>query len=193
MAATDQQDRKPRVLVADGDCLVAAGIRKLLEQDCEVVGIVEDGRTLLAEAEKLRPDICITESVLPLLNGLDVAHRLAKVNPGSRIIFVTSQANSSYIAEAFRAGVSAYVLKRSAPVELSQAIHAVMKGQYYLTPLITKDLLVAGTNGSNKQIGPRQHPALPPSTRSAAVDRGGTRDQGGRGHAQHCRQDRRVS
>lgn len=42
MAATDQQDRKPRVLVADGDCLVAAGIRKLLEQDCEVVGIVED-------------------------------------------------------------------------------------------------------------------------------------------------------
>lgn len=125
----------------------------MIEPECEVVACVEDGRALLVEAKKLRPDIIVMEVLLPLLNGLDAARHLAKTSPASKIIFVTAQATSAYVATAFRVGASAYVLKRSPPSELNQAIQAVMKGQFYLTPLIAKDVLVNGANGSKKETG----------------------------------------
>ncbi len=83
---------KIRVLIADDQGIVAAGIGKLLEPACEVVGIVENGRTLLVEAEKLRPDLIIMETTLPLLNGVDAARHLTKTIPESKIIFLTGQA-----------------------------------------------------------------------------------------------------
>lgn len=165
MSDADQQRCKPRVLIADDEGIVAAGIRKLIEPECEVVGVVEEGRALLSEAERLRPDIIVMEVLLPLLNGLDAARRLTKSIPGSQIIFVTGQTSSTYVAAAFKAGASAYILKRSAPSELSQAIHAVMKGRYYLTPLISKEVLTAGTNSSDTHASRATVSALTPRQR----------------------------
>lgn len=156
MSEADQQ-RKPRVIIVDDQAVVAAGIRKLIEPDCEVVACVEDGRALLVEAERLRPDIILMEVLLPSLNGLDAARYLARKVPESKIVFLSIQGSSWHVAEAFKAGASAYLLKRSQPSELIQAIHAVLMGQWYLTPLIAKDVVNNHANGSQ---GNKSSPAL---------------------------------
>lgn len=153
MSEAARQERKLRVLVADDQAVVAAGVRTLIEPACQVVGVVRDGRALLVEAKKLRPDIIVMEVLLPLLNGLDAARYLAKLVPASKIVFLTIQASATHVAEAFRAGASAYMLKRSPSSELNQAIHAVTRGQRYLTPLIAKDALTPPGNGATKEAG----------------------------------------
>jgi len=122
----DFQQRRTRVLIADEMALIAAGTRALLEPDCDVVGTVADGRALLSEAETLRPDIIVMEILLPLLNGLDALRPLVRKVPESKIVLLTAQESSWHVAEAFKAGASGYVLKRSQPSELTQAIHAVL-------------------------------------------------------------------
>ena len=165
MSGPDQQRTKPRVLIADDQGVVVAGICALIEPTCEVIGIARDGRALLVEAERLRPDIIVMEILLPFLNGLDAARYLSKVIPEAKIVFLTIQASSRQVADAFKAGASAYVLKRSPPSELSQAIQAVAKGQNYLTPLITKNQLANGTNGSTLEAGRATLSSLTPRQR----------------------------
>jgi DNA-binding NarL/FixJ family response regulator len=133
--------KKPRVMMADDHSLILAGLRKLVEAEYEVVGTVEDGRALIEAAQKLRPDLILLDISMPLLNGLDAARQLTKLVPESKLIFLTMHASPTYATEAFQAGASGYLLKRSAASELSQAIKSVLQGQHYLTPLITKDVL----------------------------------------------------
>ena len=132
--------KRPRVLLADDHTLVLDGLRKILEPECEVVGAVEDGRSLLAAAEKLKPDIILLDISMPLLNGVEAARRLRAVAPGAKVIFVTMHADATYVAGAFRAGASGYVLKRCASLELLEAINQVLSGREYVTPLIRKDV-----------------------------------------------------
>lgn len=132
---------KPRVIMADDHALILAGMRKLLEEECEIVGMVEDGRALIEAAQKLRPDLILMDIAMPLLNGLEAARQLSKLVPESKLIFLTMHASPTYAAEAFQAGASGYLLKRSAASELTQAIQSVLHGQHYLTPLITKEVL----------------------------------------------------
>ncbi len=135
--------KRPRILMADDHAIVLAGLRKLVEAEGEVVGMVEDGRALVDMAEQLRPDIILLDISMPLLNGLDAARQLTKLVPESKLIFLTMHATPTYATEAFKAGAAGYLIKRSAAVELKQAIQAVMRGQHYMTPLITKDVLAA--------------------------------------------------
>jgi DNA-binding NarL/FixJ family response regulator len=129
--------------MADDHAIVLAGLRKLVETEGEVVGMVEDGRSLVDAARQLRPDIVLLDISMPLLNGLDAARQISKLVPESKLIFLTMHATPTYATEAFKAGASGYLIKRSAAVELKQAIQAVMRGQHYMTPLITKDVLAA--------------------------------------------------
>ena len=135
--------KRPRVIMADDHSLIMAGLRKLVEADCDVVATVEDGRALLEAAERINPDLILLDISMPLLNGLDAARQLSKIVPECKLIFLTMHANPSYATEAFQAGASGYLLKRSAASELPQAIRSALSGQYYLTPLITKDVLGA--------------------------------------------------
>ena len=139
---------KPRVLLADDHALVLEGFKKLLEEHCQVVGSVEDGRSLLDAAKRLRPDIVVMDISMPKLNGLDAARRLRKIVPQARLIFVTVHADQDYVHQAFKAGASAYLLKRSAGSELLQAINAVQRGDYYVTSLIAKELVQLATSGT---------------------------------------------
>src|SRR5258708_3529212 len=133
--------RRPRLLMADDHTLVLEGIRKLLENEFELVGTVEDGRALLRAAEQLRPDVILLDISMPLLNGIEACRQLIKSMPKARIIFLTMHMDVVYVEEAFRAGGAGYLLKRSAASELVQAIRAVMRGHTYVTPLIDcKDL-----------------------------------------------------
>jgi DNA-binding NarL/FixJ family response regulator len=134
---------KPRILIADDHSMVLAGLCKLVEADGEgeVVGTAEDGRALVEEAQKLRPDVILLDISMPLLNGLDAARQIRKLLPDCKLIMLTMHATATYAAEAFKAGVSGYLIKRSAASELKHAIQAVLRGQHYMTPLITKDVL----------------------------------------------------
>ncbi len=144
--------KRPRVLMADDHSMILAGLRKLVEEECEVVGAVEDGRALVAAAQKLRPDLILLDISMPLLNGLEAARQLVKLVPESKIIFLTMHANSTYATESFQAGASGYLLKRSAASELSLAIRSVLQGQHYLTPSLTKDVLESVLKPSTGEV-----------------------------------------
>ena len=158
--------KKLRVLLVDDHVMVLEGFKRLIEDQCEVVGMVEDGRTLLEVAPKLKPDIVTMDISMPWLNGLDAARRLKKEMPDVKIIFLTMHADVAYVREAFAAGASGFLMKRSAGTELLQAIQAVSNGQYYITSLITKDLvrsIIAGATNVSPQRGvltPRQREVL---------------------------------
>jgi len=151
---------KPSVIMADDHSLILAGMRRLVEEQCEVVGMVEDGRALVEAAQKLRPDLILMDIAMPLLNGLEAARQLSKLVPESKLIFLTMHASPTYAAEAFQAGASGYLLKRSAASELSQAIQAVLQGQHYITPLITKDVLGSVLKPSTGERGKPASTAL---------------------------------
>ena len=157
--------KKPRVLMADDHSLILAGLRKLVEAECDVVGTVEDGRALVEAAQKLRPDLILLDISMPLLNGLDAARQLTKLVPESKVIILTMHASPTYATEAFQAGASGYLLKRSAVSELSQAIQSVLQGQQYLTPLITKDVLDSVFKPSTGKRGKPASTALTPRQR----------------------------
>lgn len=148
---------RPRVLLADDHTLVLDGFRKLLEDRCEVVGAAEDGRTLLRMAQELQPDIVTLDISMPQLNGVDAARKLKKILPLTKLIFVTMHADPAYVNEAFKAGASGYLLKRSAGSELLQAIQSVMDGQCYVTPLVAKGLVKSVVAGDNPTV-PKDEP-----------------------------------
>lgn len=132
---------RPRILLADDHTLVLEGLRKILEDDFDVIDTVEDGRALVEAAQRLEPDVIVLDISMPMLNGIEAARQIKKVMPDSKLVFLTMHADPTYATEAFQAGASGFLLKRSAASELSQAIHAVLKNQFYVTPVIAKDLL----------------------------------------------------
>jgi len=133
--------KKPRVLIADDHSILLAGLRKLIEDRCEVVGMVEDGRALVEAARHLQPDLILLDISMPFLNGLDAARQIKKLLPDVKLLFLTMHASATYATEALKAGASGYLLKQSAATELPQAIEAVLKGQTYLAPAITGPIL----------------------------------------------------
>jgi DNA-binding NarL/FixJ family response regulator len=132
---------RPRILLADDHRIVAEGLRGLLEPEFELVGIVEDGRELLAAAEELQPDLIIADISMPLLNGIDAVRQIRKTNADIKVVFLTMHPDAIYAASAFEAGALGYVLKHSAPSELITAIHSALKGKTYVTPLLAGELM----------------------------------------------------
>jgi len=131
--------KQTRLLIADDHTLVLEGLKRILESEFDLVGTAENGRDVLRLAQELAPDVVLLDISMPLLNGIDAARQLNKSHPRIKIIFVTMHSDSDYVAEAFRAGAWGYLLKRSAASELVTAIHEVMKGRYYVTPMVTRE------------------------------------------------------
>ena len=127
--------------MADDHAIVAEGLQRLLEGTFEFVGRVSDGRALGEAAKRLLPAVVVTDISMPVLNGLDAARILKKEGVRSKIVFLTMHSDSNMVAEAFRAGASAYLLKQSAGEELTQAIEQVLVGRTYISPLIANDLI----------------------------------------------------
>ena len=119
---------RPRVLLADDHALLLGAFEKLLSADCDIVGQVSDGRALVAAADKLKPDVIVLDISMPLLNGLEAARQIKQKARGVKLVFLTMNEDTDLAAEAFRAGASAYLLKRSAASELLTAIREVMRG-----------------------------------------------------------------
>jgi DNA-binding NarL/FixJ family response regulator len=132
--------RPPRVLLADDHEILADGLKSVLEPQYEVVGIALDGRALLEAAAKLQPDIIVLDIAMPVLNGLDAARQVKRSMPKVKLIFLTVNKDPYIVKEAFRAGASAFLLKQSAALELTEAIRQVLKGGTYVTPRISEGL-----------------------------------------------------
>jgi DNA-binding NarL/FixJ family response regulator len=156
---------KPRLLLADDHTLLLDGLRMMLEPEFELVGVVEDGQSLLTVAEKLRPDLVVLDIAMPALNGIDAARQLKRSRPGTKLIFLTMHSDPDYITEAFRAGASGYLLKRSAASELITAIREVLAGGTYISPILGKDrqdLMAASQREGvfSDRLTPRQREVL---------------------------------
>jgi DNA-binding NarL/FixJ family response regulator len=133
--------KRTRLLLADDHTMFLEAIQKVLEPEFELVGRVADGRALLDAATRLRPDVILMDLSMPLLNGIDAARQLRRLVPDTRLVFLSMHADPTYVTEAFRAGASAYVLKRSTAAELIQAVRTVLRNQYYVSPLLAKDIV----------------------------------------------------
>lgn len=146
------QISKPRVLLADDHGILLAGVRKLIEDRCDIVGTAVDGRALLEAASRLQPDLIILDISMPLLNGLDAARQLRKLLPETKLLFLTMHASTRYATEALKVGASGFLLKQTADEELPQAITAVLQGKQYLTPSITKPVIAQFLNPEETRV-----------------------------------------
>ena len=130
-----------RVILADDHTLIVDALRTLLEPEFEVVGTFGDGRSLVEAAPKLKPDVIVLDISMPIMNGLIAAERLKQLMPAVKLIFVTMSHDRDMAAEAFRVGAGGYLLKNSAASELVDAIRQVARGGFYVTPLMTEDVV----------------------------------------------------
>jgi DNA-binding NarL/FixJ family response regulator len=152
------------VLLADDHALLLGAFEKLLAADCDIVGQVSDGRALVAAVDDVKPDVVVLDISMPLLNGLEAGRQIKRKARDVKLVFLTMNEDTDLAAEAFRAGASAYLLKRSAASELLTAIHEAMQGRSYVTPLITGalvgSLLDPGDRTAGQELTPRQREVL---------------------------------
>jgi DNA-binding NarL/FixJ family response regulator len=154
---------RTRVLIADDHSIVADGLRSVLEKSCDVIGIVQDGRQLLVEAPKLKPDVIVLDIGMPFLNGLDAAERLKPLLPGVKFVFLTMLDDPNLAAAALNLGVVGYVLKQSAVSELLKAVSEVLHGKSYVTPRLQAEnwaVREARAQQLSKDLTPRQKDVL---------------------------------
>jgi DNA-binding NarL/FixJ family response regulator len=133
----------PRFLIADDHAIFAEALRGYLEKTYAIVGVVLDGRALMAQAMQLRPDVIIVDVGMPFLNGLEAARRIKLESPNIKFIFLTMQDDPNLAAAALELGAIGFVLKHSAGQELLQAIDHVLHGKCYLTPKLRAEDWVA--------------------------------------------------
>ena len=157
-----------RVILADDHVLVRAGLRKLLESmpEVSVVGEADDGLALLALAQELQPDLVLLDIAMPGLNGLEAAARLSRTAPGIRVLILSMHQNEEYVRQALRSGAAGYLLKDAAPMELSRAIRAVLRGETYLSPAVSRGVVsdyvqrLRGDENPGSGLTPRQTEVL---------------------------------
>jgi two-component system, NarL family, response regulator NreC len=138
-----------RILLADDHVVVREGIKAALEATgLKVIGEASEGREAARLARELSPDIAVFDIGMPQLNGIDAARAVLKEAPHLPIILLTVHNEDAYVAEAFRAGVSGYVLKKQATADLVRAIQEVSRGNPYMSPGISRAVLDALRAGS---------------------------------------------
>jgi len=134
-----------RVLLADDHVVVRHGLKLLIDSqpDMAVVGEASDGDTAIQSAIELKPDVIVMDISMPGTNGLVATRTLKQRQPDVAIVTLTRHGDDAYLQELLRAGVSAYVLKQSAPTELLQAIRAAAAGAQYLDSALTSRVTAA--------------------------------------------------
>jgi len=150
---------RQRFLIADDHAIFAEALQALLEKTYSVVGVVSDGRTMVAEAARLKPDVIVVDVGMPFLNGLDAARRVRQQAPNIKFVFLTMHDDPNLAAAALELGAIAFVLKHSGKQELLHAIDLVLHGKSYLTPKLRAEDWVATEARArqfSKELTPRQ-------------------------------------
>ncbi len=156
---------KVRILLADDHTLVAEAIKRLLEPEYHVVGVVADGRSLLREVAALKPDVAIVDLNMPMLNGIDASKQLKALYPALKIVVLTMNEDAEIAAETMRTWASGYLLKKSAGSELVKAIQEVLRGGKYVTPALREQLMEISSreprvSDTGRELTPRQREVL---------------------------------
>ena len=146
-----------RILIADDETIVRAGLRMILETqpDLEVVGEAVDGQQALAQARDLLPDVVLMDVRMPQLDGLEATRRLLGGSPSApKVIVLTTFDLDEYVYDAIRAGASGFLLKSTAPQQLTAGIRSVIAGDALLAPQITRRLLERFTERPPRSLRP---------------------------------------
>lgn len=154
---------RPRILLADDHSVFTEALRALLSDRYDIVGVVADGRALIAEAGKLKPDLIVADISMPLLNGLDAAAQIKHLMPQTRFVFLTMMDDPNLAAAALRLGHIGYVPKHSAASELRTAIDEVLKGRSFVTPRLKPEDWAEQKERAqqvSKELTPRQRHVL---------------------------------
>lgn len=158
-----------RVLITDDHAIVRTGLRTLLraEPTMELVGEATGGVEALDLLEKTQPDVLLLDLSMPDLDGISVTREAKRRFPEVRILILTIHEEQALLREAIRAGASGYILKQAAESELISAIHALMRGDMYVDPAMTRDLLreavdstIAPTDQAIEPLTPRETEVL---------------------------------
>ncbi|HYO82419.1 MAG TPA: response regulator transcription factor [Bryobacteraceae bacterium] len=158
---------RPTVILADDHAVLREGLVRILESAFDIVGAVGDGRTLVTETERLRPDVVVLDVGMPLLNGIEAATQIRNNVPAARLVFLSQQSGKEYVQAAFRLGAWGYVLKNAAAAELVSGIHEVLGGRRFLSAELRQrfgdpDPLSTGSAGEHlgNVLTPRQREVL---------------------------------
>jgi DNA-binding NarL/FixJ family response regulator len=132
-----------RVLLADDQAVVRAGLRTILETDgaVEVVGEAEDGRQTLSLAATLDPDVIMMDIRMPVLDGIRATERLVSSHTRARVLILTTYGVDEYVYAALRAGACGFLLKTEPPERLCDAVHVVARGEALLGAQTTRRLI----------------------------------------------------
>lgn len=154
-----------RVLLVDDDDLMRAGLRAVLSSDdgIEVVGEAVDGRDAVGRVDRLKPDVLLMDVRMPRLDGISATREIVEAAPHARVLILTTFEEDEYIFGALNAGASGFLLKRSRPEELIDAIHTVAAGDALLAPSVTRR--VVDNMARSPSSGLRDEPRLEELTR----------------------------
>ena len=138
-----------RIVLADDHTLMRAGLRSLIEsvEGHLVVGEASNGREAVELVAKLHPDLVLMDISMGELNGIDAAVRIRTEHPATRVMIVSMHTSAEFVRRALKSGVSGYLVKDSAPLELQMAIESVMRGDLYLSSRISRHV-VSGLGGA---------------------------------------------
>jgi DNA-binding NarL/FixJ family response regulator len=131
---------KPRILLAEDHFLIGEALSLVLAPHFDVVGVIQDGRHVVDEVARLRPEVVLLDVTMSGVSGLDAARMILEQTPGTKIVFLTMHANRVILKEAFRAGISALVVKNCAAADLVQAVKSVLTGATYVSPGAEEEL-----------------------------------------------------
>ncbi|HXS12596.1 MAG TPA: response regulator transcription factor [Acidobacteriaceae bacterium] len=123
----------PSLVIADAHRLFVAGLSKLLASQFRIVSTVSDGRSLVEAAQRLRPNLILTELAMPLMNGLEAIHRIRRAMPSMRILCLSSNSDDDTIRECLQKGASGFIPKTASGAELALGLRRVLHGDIYLS------------------------------------------------------------
>jgi DNA-binding NarL/FixJ family response regulator len=156
-----------RVLLVDDHALVRAGMKSLLRdiEGVEVVGEASDGAEALALAAREAPDAVLMDIAMKGMSGLEAAAKFRELHPGVKVLILSMHASEEYVLQALRAGAAAYLIKDSATAELELALRSVMRGETYLSPAISRQVVEGyvqrvGAAAAEEPLTPRQREVL---------------------------------
>jgi len=156
---------RPRIVIADDHTLVLEAIQKLLEPQYDIVGTASNGLCLLQNAPPLKPDVIVTDLMMPLLSGLEAGRQLKTLMPAVKLIYLTMNDDPEIARKVMQESASGYLLKSAAASELFQAIQAALKGGFYVSSNIAKgleELFIRNPSGQpkEKRLTPREREVI---------------------------------
>ena len=151
---------KITILIVDDHAILREGVRALLstQEDLQVVGEASDGREAIAAVERLDPDVVLVDIAMPGLGGIETTIELKKQGRRCKVLILSQYEDREYVRRLLKAGVSGYVLKKSAGAELAGAIRAVHRGGLVLDPEVARVAMAEA--GPSSEAGGDPYEAL---------------------------------